>query len=132
MTVIKETVSRVLLPFLLLYSMYVITHGHLTPGGGFQGGVLLASAVVLVCVVFGLQKAEHIIKKETSHRLEAAAGIILAFLVVFELFLRDLLFTTESLFNLWSGGEIMLLNITAGTMVMTSFLIIFYSMVKEE
>lgn len=132
MTVIKETVSRVMLPFLLLYSIYIITHGHLTPGGGFQGGVLLASTIILVCIVYGLQKAEHIIKRETSHKVEVIAGILLALLVVFEFFIRKSLFATESLFRLWSGGEIMFLNITAGVMVMMAFLLIFYSMVKEE
>lgn len=132
MTVIKETVSRVLLPFLLLYSAYIITHGHLTPGGGFQGGVLLASTIILVCVVYGLGKAEHIIKEETSHIIEALAGMILAFLVVFELFIRGVFIKTESVFTLWSGGEILILNLTCGLMVMTAFLLIFYSMVKER
>ncbi|HDI02770.1 MAG TPA: hypothetical protein ENF95_01400 [Candidatus Aenigmarchaeota archaeon] len=132
MSVIQQTVSRILFPFLLLYSIYIITHGHLTPGGGFQGGVLLASSIILVCVVYGLRKAEHIIREETSHRVEAAAGIILAFLVVFELFIRKSLIATETLFKVWSGGEIAILNITGGVMVMTAFLLIFYSMVKES
>ena len=132
MTVIKETIARIMLPFLLLYSIYIVTHGHITPGGGFQGGVLIASTIILVCVVYGLQKAEHIIKEETSHRIEAVAGILLAFLVVFELFIRNSLLATESLFHLWSGGEIIFLNITGGVMVATAFLIIFYSMVKEK
>ncbi|UCG95469.1 MAG: hypothetical protein JSV92_00230 [archaeon] len=132
MTVIKETISRALLPFLLLYSIYILTHGHISPGGGFQGGVLLASTIILVCVVYGLQKAEHIIEEGTSHRIEAAAGIILAFLVVFELFLRNALIATEPVLHLWSGREIMLLNVTGGAMVMTAFIIIFYSMVKEK
>lgn len=132
MTVIKETVSRALLPFLLLYSVYIITHGHLTPGGGFQGGVLLASTIVLVCVVYGLGKAEHIIKERTSHRIEVIAGVLLAFLVVFELFIRNALTATESLFTLWSGGEILILNVVCGLMVMTAFLLIFYSMVKKK
>ena len=131
MTVIKETVSRFLLPFLLLYSIYIVTHGHLTPGGGFQGGVLLASTIILVCVVYGLQKAEHIIKEETSHKVEAMAGVVLAFLVIFEFFIRKSLVMTESLFKVWSGGEIMILNITGGVMVMMAFLLIFYSIVKE-
>lgn len=130
MTVIKQTVSRVLLPFFLLYSIYIVTHGHLTPGGGFQGGVLLASTIILVCVVYGLQKAEHLIEEKTSYRIEAIAGALLAFLVVFEFFIRKSLFATESVFHLWSGGEIIMLNITGGLMVMTAFLLIFYSMVK--
>lgn len=131
MTVIDRTVSRILLPFLLLYSVYVILHGHLTPGGGFQGGVLLASSVILVCVVYGLRKAEHIINEETSHRVESIAGVFLAFLIILEFFLRKNLLPSEAPFHVWSGGEILFLNITGGLIVMTAFIIIFYSMVKE-
>jgi multicomponent Na+:H+ antiporter subunit B len=40
--------GRVLAPMVLVLGIYVVTHGHLTPGGGFQGGVVLAAAPVLV------------------------------------------------------------------------------------
>jgi len=38
--------SSILFPFLLVFGLYIITHGHLTPGGGFQGGAILATAVL--------------------------------------------------------------------------------------
>jgi len=132
MTVIKQTISRIVFPFMLLFSIYVITHGHLTPGGGFQGGVLLASSVILICLVYGLRKAEHLIREETSHRIEAVAGILLAVLVVFEFFIKGSLMASESLFQVWSGGAIPVMNVIGGIMVATSFIIIFYSMVKEK
>jgi len=132
MTVIKETISRIVFPFVLLFSIYMIIHGHLTPGGGFQGGALLASSVVLICIVYGLKKAEHVIREEVSHKVEAIAGILLAILVTFEFFIRTKLMKTEMIFEVWSGGEIPLLNAVGGIMVMTAFLIIFYSMVKEK
>lgn len=44
---ILRTASRFLAPMLLLFGVYIFAHGHLTPGGGFQGGVVIASAVVL-------------------------------------------------------------------------------------
>jgi hypothetical protein len=83
-------------------------------------------------VDYGLQKAERLIEEKTSYRIEAIAGILLAFLVVFEFFIRKSLFATESVFHLWSGGEIIMLNITGSLMVMTAFLLIFYSMVKVD
>ncbi len=132
MTVIKQTISRIIFPFMLLFSIYVITHGHLTPGGGFQGGVLLASSVILICLVYGLRKAERLIKEETSHRIEAIAGILLAILVVFEFFIKGSLMASESLFQVWSGGAIPIMNAIGGIMVATAFIIIFYSMVKER
>ena len=132
MTVIKQTISRIIFPFMLLFSIYVITHGHLTPGGGFQGGVLLASSAILICLVYGLRKAERLIKEETSHRIEAIAGILLAILVVFEFFIKGSLMASESLFQVWSGGAIPIMNAIGGIMVATAFIIIFYSMVKER
>ena len=44
---IVSLVSRVVSPFIMIYALYVIFHGHYSPGGGFQGGVLLASSMIL-------------------------------------------------------------------------------------
>jgi len=40
--------SRLLFPILIIYGIYIITHGHLSPGGGFQGGVIIATAFLLL------------------------------------------------------------------------------------
>ena len=45
---ILDIASRILFPILLLYGIYIIVHGHLSPGGGFQGGVVIASAFLLL------------------------------------------------------------------------------------
>jgi multicomponent Na+:H+ antiporter subunit B len=44
---ILRTASAFLAPILLLFGVYIFVHGHLTPGGGFQGGVIIAASVVL-------------------------------------------------------------------------------------
>ena len=45
---ILKTGARLLLPLIILFGVYIFTHGHLTPGGGFQGGVIIASAILLI------------------------------------------------------------------------------------
>jgi len=50
---IVSLVSRVVSPFIMLYALYVIFHGHYSPGGGFQGGTMLAAAVLLVRLAAG-------------------------------------------------------------------------------
>jgi multicomponent Na+:H+ antiporter subunit B len=45
-----EIVSRKLMPFILLFGLYLVSHGHISPGGGFQGGVVLASGLILLCL----------------------------------------------------------------------------------
>ncbi|MEA3344543.1 MAG: MnhB domain-containing protein [Patescibacteria group bacterium] len=52
MSKIIKTVSLISLSPIIIFGLYIISHGHLTPGGGFQGGVIIASAFVLILVVF--------------------------------------------------------------------------------
>jgi len=52
--VIVETVARVMIPFVQLFALYVIIHGAGGPGGGFQGGVVFASACILYVIAFNL------------------------------------------------------------------------------
>ncbi len=52
--VIIKTVSRFLVPFIQVFALYVIVHGALGAGGGFQGGVVFAASFILMIVAFGL------------------------------------------------------------------------------
>lgn len=52
-SVIVRTTCRLLAPFIQMFGLYVIVHGHSSPGGGFQGGVILASSFVLLAIGFG-------------------------------------------------------------------------------
>ncbi|RLA86482.1 MAG: sodium:proton antiporter [Deltaproteobacteria bacterium] len=53
---IIETISRILIPFLQLYSLYVLAHGHSSPGGGFQGGCIFSGSLILMMIVFGREE----------------------------------------------------------------------------
>jgi multicomponent Na+:H+ antiporter subunit B len=67
--VIVKAVARLLVPFIMVYALYVVMHGHYSPGGGFQGGVILAAGFVLLSISHGLEK--------TRRRMsEKVAGVI--------------------------------------------------------
>ncbi|MCD6461451.1 MAG: sodium:proton antiporter [Thermoplasmata archaeon] len=53
MSKIVRSMGGVLYPLIAVFGGYLILHGHLTPGGGFQGGAVAASAVALVVVAYG-------------------------------------------------------------------------------
>ncbi len=55
--VIDKTTCRLIIPFIQIYALYVIAHGHHSPGGGFQGGVILGASIILYAVVFNLRSA---------------------------------------------------------------------------
>lgn len=54
--IIIRTTCRQLVPFVQLFGLYVIMHGHSSPGGGFQGGVILASSFVLLAIGHGIDE----------------------------------------------------------------------------
>jgi multicomponent Na+:H+ antiporter subunit B len=51
---------KLLLPFVLLFALYVQFHGELGPGGGFQAGAIVAGAVILYAIMFGTDAAKRI------------------------------------------------------------------------
>jgi energy-converting hydrogenase B subunit I len=53
MSRIVKTVTNITFPLILIYGLYVIAHGHLTPGGGFQGGAVVASGLAMILVAYG-------------------------------------------------------------------------------
>ena len=73
---ILRVVTKILLPFILLFSLYVQFHGDFGPGGGFQAGVIFASAIILYTLLFGLSMARSIIN-ESFIRLTAATGVLI-------------------------------------------------------
>jgi len=56
-----RVITRLLLPFILVFALYVLFHGEYGPGGGFQAGVIFATGAVLYGLVFGLDRAQQVI-----------------------------------------------------------------------
>ena len=54
-------ISKLLIPFIALFAFYVQFHGDFGPGGGFQAGVILAAAIILYCLIFGIKKSQTLI-----------------------------------------------------------------------
>lgn len=52
--------TKLILPFILLFALYVQFHGDFGPGGGFQAGVITAGMVILLAITFGLETAQRI------------------------------------------------------------------------
>ena len=55
---IIKTIAQKLFPFIVLFGFYLISHGHLSPGGGFQGGVVLGTAIILLALSHSIEKTE--------------------------------------------------------------------------
>jgi len=124
-SVIVRTVTRLLVPLVLIFGAYIIMHGHLTPGGGFQGGAVVASAVALLIVAFGAERLRrHRTSLTSLEDLGALLFVVLAFTGIGSTFFYNALAGTGTVFGgqeagtLWAGGTVPLMNWAVGLKVM--------------
>jgi multicomponent Na+:H+ antiporter subunit B len=73
---IIKTVCRLLIPFIQLFALYVIAHGHHSPGGGFQGGVILGASIIVLAISHDLRTALRRMR-ERLNALLCAAGVFI-------------------------------------------------------
>jgi len=76
---IVKTTCRKVIPFIQLFALYVIAHGHHSPGGGFQGGVILGASFILYAIGFDLRTALKRISERVIAFLCALGVFIYAF-----------------------------------------------------
>lgn len=75
-SVIVTTFVRVLLPPVQLFALYVLAYGHYGPGGGFQAGVILGAAYILLALALGREAFERRVNERVCVSV-AAAGVLL-------------------------------------------------------
>lgn len=75
MSKIVKTITSVAFPFVMIYGLYVVAHGHLTPGGGFQGGAVIASSLAMILVAYGSVWVVGRIKEKHLSVLESLGAI---------------------------------------------------------
>lgn len=73
---VLQIVTKLIIPFVLLFALYVQFHGDYGPGGGFQAGVIFASAFILHGLIFGLQRTRQVITP-TALRILMASGVLI-------------------------------------------------------
>jgi multicomponent Na+:H+ antiporter subunit B len=76
MSVVVKTVCGWVKGFILCYGIYIILYGHLTPGGGFAGGVIAASAFVLVILAEGYQVADASFSRKRAAGFSSLGGLL--------------------------------------------------------
>ncbi len=74
--VILRVMCKLFIPFILIFGLYVISHGEIGPGGGFQGGVILATAFILYALIFGRPALQKIVPQWLTDSL-MAIGVLL-------------------------------------------------------
>jgi multicomponent Na+:H+ antiporter subunit B len=75
---VLRVVAKILIPFILLFAVYVQFHGDFGPGGGFQAGVILAAGIIFYGIIFGLETTRRIVPSWLVETMLAAGVLIYA------------------------------------------------------
>jgi len=127
---IVRTVANQLILFILIFGLYIIAHGHLTPGGGFQGGAVIVSGVVMLLVAFNSKELKKSLRERSLSIMESSGALIfigLAFAGIGIVFFYNFLVGTPIFGripptgpnpgDIWTAGFIPLMNLAVGLKV---------------
>ncbi len=128
-----------MVPFIQVYGIYIVLHGHLSPGGGFSGGAIFGASLVLLAVSFNLEVGARQISEDVSSILESggALGFVLTGLVGVAVggnFLanRAAGFPMGEAGELFSSGAIMIITVFLGFKVASTIVSFFFNIIEGE
>ena len=132
MTLIVKTITRLTIGLILLYGIYIVLHGHLTPGGGFAGGLIIALSFIHIMLAFGKDVALDRLSKAKASFFEGFGALLFLIIAVLGFiggyFFLNFLNKGEP-FKLFSAGIIPLCNIAISLKVGAGLFTIFIALV---
>ena len=139
LTPIVKKVAQLMSGIIFMYGIYIVIHGHLTPGGAFAGGIILAGSFILLILAFGSDVIK-LRKEETGSSVTESLAILVAIILATAgFFAGSMVFFNNYLpkgtvGELVSAGTIPLYNIFIGVEVAAAIVTIFLALVifKEE
>jgi len=120
MSLIVKSITRLLTGFIVIFGIYLVVYGQVSPGGGFSGGVILACAFILLTLAFGKDFSLRIFSRKGASIWDCFGAAL--FLLIAVLGLKVGLFfqnwaASGEPFDLISGGTILYSNIAIGIKV---------------
>ena len=132
MTIIVKTITRLTVGLILLYGIYILSHGHISPGGGFAGGVIIALSFIHLMLAFGKETALERLSKAAASFFESIGAIMFITIAILGFaggyFFLNFVSKGEP-FKLFSAGIIPLCNIAISLKVGAGLFAIFVILV---
>lgn len=136
MSLIVKTVARITMGLMLLYGIYIISHGHISPGGGFAGGVIIALSFILIMLAFGKEAAVKKFSASAASILESLGAIMFLAIALAGFaggyFFLNFFKEKGAPFSLFSAGIIPLCNIAISLEVGAGLFAIFAVLILLE
>jgi multicomponent Na+:H+ antiporter subunit B len=133
MTVMVRTIIRRTLPALLAFGVYIVTYGHLTPGGGFQGGMIIVGTIMSFYLAYGYNSVRQF-REESLDIMEHIGALSYLFTGLLGLFAGGTFLANilrgGAPGSLLSGGIIFVLNFVVGLKVASGTLLVLLILLK--
>ena len=138
--IILRVISKFLIPYILLFALYVQWHGDFGPGGGFQAGVIFASGFILYALIFGVPTVRDVIPAYATRALLAIGVLLYGLVGVVGILMGGKFLDYNVLASTPTGGQhvgILLVELGVGITVAAAMITIFCTFagrveVKEE
>ncbi len=115
MTLIVKTITRLTIGLILLFGIYIVLHGHITPGGGFAGGVIIALSFIHLMLAFGKDLALKKLSEVQASFFESLGAIMFLTIAILGFvggyFFLNFFSDKGEPFRLFSAGIIPLCNV---------------------
>lgn len=133
MSIIVKTVTRLTVGLVLLYGIYIVLHGHISPGGGFAGGVIIALSLINLMLAFGKTVALKKVSTATASLFESVGALMFLAIAIAGFiggsFLLNFFTKKGGPFTLFSAGIIPLCNIAISLKVGAGLFAVFVALV---
>ncbi|SHM53114.1 Membrane bound protein complex subunit mbxF [Caldanaerovirga acetigignens] len=134
-----KTVSKIIFPFICVYGVYITLYGHISPGGAFSGGVVIAAGFILIMLSYGKKYSENILDYYRASLIESFSMLWYIVVGLFSVF-TGYQFLSNKIAGIptgiagtvFSGGSIFLLNTTVAFKVFGTMYILFSLITPEE
>jgi multicomponent Na+:H+ antiporter subunit B len=136
MTLIVKTITRLTVGLILLFGIYIVLHGHLTPGGGFAGGVIIALSFIHLMLAFGKGIALKKLSEVRASFLESLGAILFLSIAILGFaagyFFLNFFPDKGEPFSFFSAGIIPLCNIAISFKVGAGLFAVFVALVALQ
>ncbi len=128
MTLIVKTITRLTVGLILIYAIYIVLQGHMSPGGGFDGGVIIALSFIHLMLAFGKDKVVATISEKRGLLLSSVGLTLFLFLARLGFVREGIIHSESGHFKLFGGGLIPLYEVFIALMVGAGLFTIFLAL----
>ncbi len=132
--IILQMVARILVPILFIFGFYVMVNGHLSPGGGFSGGAIIGSGLILYSSAFGTEKIRNFFNEKVYKSIKVTSLLLYGTVMIYYFYTGanglPTIFSNGTPGNILSAGMIFYINIFVGSEVACT-MYSFYALFKR-